>query len=122
VTKPWDTPEESEFNAVEKRKVSCLCCTMNSYESEFNAQQRQETFLFSIAFRSALGVTHPHIQEVQGHFLGGKVECEVLTSEIKNACSYTSILLYIIKDQCLIIHSENFTFYFQHTYQKDYFK
>jgi len=25
-------------------------------------------------------------------------------------------------DQCLIIHSKNFNFYFQHTYQKDYFK
>jgi len=47
VTKPWDTPEESEFNAVEKMKVSCLCCTLNYEESEFNSQQRQETFLFS---------------------------------------------------------------------------
>lgn len=91
-------------------------------KSEFNAQKKQETVLFSTAIRSALGVTQPHIQEVQGHFQGGKVECEVPTSEIKNACSYTSILLYIIKDQCLIIHSENFTFDFQHTYQKDYFK
>jgi hypothetical protein len=115
VTKPWDTPEESKFNAV-------LCCTLNSEESEFNAQKRQEISLFSTAFRSALWVTQPQIHEVKGHFLGHKVECEVPTSEIKNACSYTSTLLYIIKDQCLIIHSENFTFYFQHTYQKDYFK
>ena len=122
MTKPWDTPGESKFNAVEKRKVSCLCCTLKSEESEFNAQQGQETSLLSTAFRSALGVTQPHIHEVQGHFLGGKVECEVPTSKIKNVCSYTSTLLYTIKDQCLIIHSENFTFYFQHTYQKDYFK
>jgi len=57
VTKPWNTPEESEFNA----------------------HRRQETLLFSTAFRSALGITQLHNQEVQGHFLEGKVECEVPT-------------------------------------------
>jgi hypothetical protein len=96
---------------------------LDDRSSGFDSRRGLGIFLFTTAFRTALGPTQPPIQWVPGALSLGirRPGCEAehsppSSAEVKNACSYTSTPQYVFMAWCLVKHRDNFTFTFTFTF------